>query len=204
MTTRERIRSTTILAVRREGMTAMAGDGQVTQGDIVMKRTAHKLRTLRHDSVAVGFAGSTADALTLFDRFEHQLDRVNGNVRRAAVELSKDWRMDKYLRRLEAVLLVADATQLFVLSGDGDVVEPDDGVAAIGSGGNYALAAARALLRHTALDAATIAREALEIAAAMCIYTNDALSVVTLPATNTGANTSTTPPSATSSANEQW
>ncbi len=177
---KERIRSTTIIAVRREGETALAGDGQVTQGDQVMKRTARKLRTLRNGTVGTGFAGSTADALTLFDRFEQQLERVSGNLRRAAVELTRDWRTDKYLRRLEAMLLVADADQIFVLSGDGDVIEPDDGVAAIGSGGGYALAAARAMLRYTALDATTIARSALEIAAAMCIYTNDEIAVVTL------------------------
>ena len=179
------IRSTTVIAVRRNGQTALAGDGQVTVGDVVMKHTARKLRTLRDNTIATGFAGSTADALTLFDRFEQQLERTQGNLRRAAVELSKDWRSDKYLRRLEALLLVADAEQMFVLSGDGDVIEPDEGVAAIGSGGNYAQAAARALLQFTDLDATTIARSAMEIAASMCIYTNDHMMVVTLGA---GAN----------------
>lgn len=182
------IRSTTVIAVRRNGQTALAADGQVTVGDVVMKSTARKLRTLRDGTIATGFAGSTADALTLFDRFEQQLDRVQGNLRRAAIELGKDWRADKYLRRLEALLLVADAEQMFVLSGDGDVIEPDEGVTAIGSGGNYAQAAARALLRFTDLDATTIARSALEIAASLCIYTNDHMMVVTL-----GANPTTTP-----------
>jgi ATP-dependent HslUV protease subunit HslV len=181
------IRATTILAVRRDGVTALAGDGQVTVGDVVMKHTARKLRLLRNGTVATGFAGSTADALTLFDRFEQQLDRAQGNVRRAAVELSKDWRSDKYLRRLEALLLVADAEQIFVLTGDGDVIEPDEGIAAIGSGGNYAQAAARALLKHTTMDAPSIARAAMDIAAQMCIYTNDQIVLVTL-----GAATATT------------
>jgi ATP-dependent HslUV protease subunit HslV len=174
------VHATTILAVRRNGVTALAGDGQVTVGDVVMKHTARKLRLLRNNSVATGFAGSTADALTLFDRFDQQLERAQGNLRRAAVELSKDWRSDKYLRRLEALLLVADAEQIFVLTGDGDVIEPDEGVAAIGSGGNYAQAAARALLRFTDLDAAGIARAAMEIAAQMCIYTNDQILLVTV------------------------
>jgi ATP-dependent HslUV protease subunit HslV len=176
----ERIRSTTIIAVRRGNECAIAGDGQVTQGDMVMKHTARKIRTLRGGAVGTGFAGSTSDALTLFDRFEQQLDRVQGNLRRAAVELSKEWRTDKFLRRLEALLIVADAEQIFILTGDGDVIEPDDGIAAIGSGGGYAQAAARALLRFTELDATAIARTALEIAASMCIYTNDQIAVVTL------------------------
>ena len=177
---RERIRSTTILAVRRGDETAIAGDGQVTNGDMVMKNTERKVRTLRDGTIATGFAGSTADALTLFDRFEQQLERMQGNLRRAAVEMSKDWRTDKFLRRLEALLIVSSATEMFVLTGDGDVIEPDDGIAAIGSGGGYAQAAARALLRHTELDATSIARTALEIAASMCIYTNDHIIVVTL------------------------
>lgn len=184
---KQRIRSTTIVAVRRNGQTALAGDGQVTQGDMVMKQTARKLRTLRNDTIATGFAGSTADALTLFDRFEQQLDRVGGNLRRAAVELGKDWRTDKYLRRLEAVLIVADKDQVFVLSGDGDVIEPDDGVVAIGSGGGYAQAAARALLKHTEMDATAIARSAMEIAASLCIYTNDHMMMVTLGEANDSA-----------------
>jgi ATP-dependent HslUV protease, peptidase subunit HslV len=175
-----RIRSTTILAVRRNGQVALAGDGQVTMGDIVMKHTARKIRTLRNNTIAAGFAGSTADAMTLFDRFEHQLERMQGQLRRAAVEMSKDWRTDKYLRRLDALLIVADVDEIFMLSGDGDVIEPDDGIAAIGSGGGYAQAAARALTRYTDLNAQEIARAALEIAARMCIYTNDQIIVVTL------------------------
>jgi ATP-dependent HslUV protease subunit HslV len=184
---RDRIRSTTIVAVQRGGQTAIAGDGQVTQGDIVIKHTARKIRTLRGGAVAAGFAGSTSDALALFDRFEAQIERMQGNVRRAAVELGKEWRSDKFLRRLEAMMIVADADNVFVLSGDGDVIEPDDGIAAIGSGGGYAQAAARALVRHTDLDATTIARSALEIASAMCIYTNEQLTVVTLGGTTAGS-----------------
>lgn len=180
----ERIRSTTILAVRRGDQTCLAGDGQVTAGDLVMKHTAHKLRTLRNGAIATGFAGSTSDALTLFDRFEQHLDRAQGNLRRAAVELSKDWRTDKYLRRLEAMLLVADVAEMYVLSGDGDVIEPDEGVTAIGSGGPYAQAAARALLRYTDLDASAIVMAAMRIAAEMCIYTNDRIMQVTLGASH--------------------
>jgi ATP-dependent HslUV protease subunit HslV len=172
--------ATTILAVRRGAEVAMAGDGQVTVGDMVMKHTARKIRRLNNDRVLAGFAGSTADALTLFDKFESMLERYRGNLRRAAVELTKEWRTDKFLRRLEAMLLVASHDELLVLTGDGDVIEPDDGVAAIGSGGSYAQAAARALVRHTALPAAEIARAAMEIAAAMCIYTNDRILLYTL------------------------
>jgi len=180
MNERSRIRSTTIVAVRRYGQVTIAGDGQVTVGDQVMKHTAKKLRTLRNNTIAAGFAGSTADALTLFDHFEQQLDRVQGQLRRAAVEMSKDWRTDKFLRRLNALLLVANNEDIFVLSGEGDVIEPDGGVAAIGSGGGYAEAAARALLDHSELDAPTIAHIALEIAASMCIYTNNHIIEVTL------------------------
>jgi ATP-dependent HslUV protease, peptidase subunit HslV len=172
--------ATTILAVRRGAEVAMAGDGQVTVGDMVMKHTARKIRRLNNDRVLAGFAGSTADALTLFDKFESMLERFRGNLRRAAVELTKEWRTDKFLRRLEAMLLVASRDELLVLTGDGDVIEPDDGVAAIGSGGSYAQAAARALVRHTELPAAEIARAAMEIAAAMCIYTNDRILLYTL------------------------
>jgi ATP-dependent HslUV protease subunit HslV len=174
--------ATTILAVRQGDQVAMAGDGQVTVGDVVMKHHARKIRRLHGDRVLAGFAGSTADALTLFDKFEAMLERYQGNLRRAAVALTKDWRTDKYLRRLEAMLLVADANQLLVLTGDGDVIEPDDGVAAIGSGGTYAQAAARALVRHTALSAEQVARAAMDIAAAMCIYTNDEIMLFTLDA----------------------
>lgn len=172
--------ATTILAVRRGRDVAMAGDGQVTVGEMVMKHTARKIRRLASGQVLAGFAGSTADALTLFDKFESMLERYQGNLRRAAVELTKEWRTDKYLRRLEAMLLVASRDELLVLTGDGDVIEPDDGVAAIGSGGSYAQAAARALIRHTELPAAEVARAAMEIAAAMCIYTNDRILLFSL------------------------
>lgn len=174
----------------------MAGDGQVTTGDVVMKHNARKIRSLQEGRVLAGFAGSTADALTLFDKFEKMLERYQGNLRRAAVELTKEWRTDKYLRRLEALLLVASRDELLVLTGDGDVIEPDEGVAAIGSGGNYAQAAARALLRHTELSAADIARSAMEIAASMCIYTNDRISLFTLD-DDAGAGDSKTPASVT-------
>src|SRR5215831_12035249 len=172
--------ATTILAVRRGTDVAMAGDGQVTVGDVVMKHTARKIRRLSGGKVLAGFAGSTADALSLFDKFEAMLERYQGNLRRAAVELTRDWRKDKFLRRLEAMLLVASREELLVLTGDGDVIEPDEGSAAIGSGGVYAQAAARALLAHTQLGAAEIARSAMEIAASMCIYTNDRILLLTL------------------------
>ncbi len=172
--------ATTILAVRRDHDVAMAGDGQVTVGDVVMKHTARKIRQLAGGRVLAGFAGSTADAFTLFDKFETMMERYQGNLRRAAVELTKEWRTDKYLRRLEAMLLVASADELLVLTGDGDVIEPDDGVAAIGSGGVYAQAAARALVRHTTMGASEIARSAMDIAASMCIYTNDRILLFTL------------------------
>jgi ATP-dependent HslUV protease subunit HslV len=174
------IRATTILAVRRGSDVAMAGDGQVTVGDVVMKHSARKIRRLAGGQVLAGFAGSTADALTLFDKFEAMLERYQGNVRRAAVELSKDWRKDKFLRRLEAMLLVASRDEVLVLTGDGDVIEPDEGVAAIGSGGSYAQAAARALIAHTSLSAAEVARAAMQIAASMCIYTNEHILLFTL------------------------
>lgn len=158
----------------------MAGDGQVTVGDVVMKHTARKIRRLAGGRALAGFAGSTADALTLFDKFESMMERYQGHLRRAAVELTKEWRTDKFLRRLEAMLLVATADELLVLTGDGDVIEPDDGVAAIGSGGVYAQAAARALVRHTDMNAEQIARAAMDIAASMCIYTNEHILVFTL------------------------
>jgi ATP-dependent HslUV protease subunit HslV len=167
-----RSHATTIVAVRRSGMVAMAGDGQVTMGDIVMKHTARKLRRLSSGRVLAGFAGSVADAISLFDKFDGQLDRNGGNVRKAAVELTKEWRTDRILRRLEAQLVVADEQTLLLLQGDGEVIEPDDDVLAIGSGGPYALAAARALIAHTDLPADRIARAAMEIAASLCIYTN--------------------------------
>jgi ATP-dependent HslUV protease, peptidase subunit HslV len=174
------IRATTVLAVRRGEQVAMAGDGQVTVGDMVMKRTARKIRTLHNGRVLAGFAGSVADALTLFDRFESYLERHAGNLRRAAVELAREWRTDRYLRRLDAQLVVADGTGMLVLSGEGEVIEPDEDVLAIGSGGGYAQAAATALLRHTALDAVEIARMALEIAADLCIYTNREIHVLSV------------------------
>ncbi|HEX2923188.1 MAG TPA: ATP-dependent protease subunit HslV [Chloroflexota bacterium] len=172
-----RIHGTTVLAVRRDGMVAMAADGQITVGDVVMKHTARKIRRLYHDRVLGGFAGSVADAITLFERFESRLEQHAGNLKKSSVELTKDWRTDRYLRRLEAFLLVADAKDMLVLSGDGEVIEPDGGVVAIGSGGSYAQAAATALLAHSSLSAAEIARTSLEIAASLCIYTNNAITV---------------------------
>jgi ATP-dependent HslUV protease subunit HslV len=173
---------TTILAVRRNGRVALAGDGQVTMGQaVVMKHTARKVRRLgKGNAVIAGFAGATADAFTLFERFEAHLESSGNNLLRAAVDLAKDWRKDKVLRRLEAMLLVADAGHTLIISGTGDVIEPDDGAAAIGSGGPYALAAARALLRHTELDAQAVVRTAMGIAAELCIYTNTSLTVETL------------------------
>lgn len=158
----------------------MGSDGQVTFGDTVMKRGARKIRRLHHDKVLVGFAGATADAFTLFERFEKKLEEYSGNLSRSVVELAKDWRTDRVLRRLEALLGIMDLERSFVVSGSGDVVEPDDGIIAIGSGGPYALAAARALLRHTDLGPAEVAREALELAADICVYTNREISVETI------------------------
>jgi ATP-dependent HslUV protease, peptidase subunit HslV len=172
---------TTILAVRRSGKIVMVGDGQVSLGQTVMKHTARKVRKLYHDKVIAGFAGATADAFTLFEKFEAKLEQFNGNLKRAAVELAKDWRTDRVLRRLEALLIVADAENTLVVSGAGDVVEPDDGAIAIGSGGNYALAAARVLLKHTELDPRKIAEEAMKQAAEICVYTNEQLSFEELP-----------------------
>jgi ATP-dependent HslUV protease, peptidase subunit HslV len=169
----QRIRSTTVLCVRRDGKVVMAGDGQVTLGSEVLKSTARKLRRLYGDKIVAGFAGSTADAFSLFARFESKLEQFNGNLARAVVELAKDWRTDKILRHLEALLLVADAKNTFILSGNGDVIEPDEDVAAIGSGGPFALAAATALMRHTKLSAKQISEESMRIAGKTCIYTND-------------------------------
>ncbi len=174
------ISGTTIVAVRRYGQVAMAGDGQVTVGDMVVKHTARKLRTLYNGQVIAGFAGAVADALTLFDKFEAQLEKHKGNLRRAAVELTREWRTDRVLRRLDAWLIVADRENLLVLSGEGDVIEPDHDVIAIGSGAGYAQAAAQALIRYTDLDAAEIARVALEIAADLCIYTNREVVLLTV------------------------
>jgi ATP-dependent HslUV protease subunit HslV len=176
------IRSTTVLAVRRNGEVAMGADGQVTVGEMVMKAGARKVRRIYQDQVLVGFAGATADAFTLFERFERQLEHYNGIVRRAAVELAREWRSDRFLRELEAWLLIASREGILILSGNGDVIEPDDDLAAIGSGGPYAHAAARALLYHTELSATEITRIGLETAAAMCIYTNNQISVETVEA----------------------
>lgn len=167
-----RIRSTTILCVRRGAAVAMGSDGQVTVGTTVMKSNARKLRRIHHDQVLAGFAGATADAFTLFEKFEAKLEEYRGNLTRAAVELAKDWRTDRVLRRLEALLAVADHDHSFVISGNGDVVEPEDGILAIGSGGPYALAAARALLNHSALEARAIVEESMRIAGVIDIYTN--------------------------------
>jgi ATP-dependent HslUV protease subunit HslV len=172
------IRSTTILAVLDDDGVAMAGDGQVTLGDkVALKHSARKVRTLYKDKVLAGFAGATADAFTLFERFEAKLEEFGGNLLRAAVELAKEWRTDKYLRRLEALLVVADAEKILILSGTGDVIEPDDGMAAIGSGGNFALSAARALRRHSNLSAVDIVEEAMKVTAELCVYTNDSLTI---------------------------
>jgi ATP-dependent HslUV protease subunit HslV len=171
---------TTILAVRHRGQSALAGDGQVTLGQTVMKGEAVKIRTMHGGQVLAGFAGSAADALTLFAKFEAKLEEYRGNLKRAAVELSKEWRTDRVLRRLEALLVVLDKQSMVLVSGSGDVIEPDDGLLAVGSGGMYALAAARALVQHSDLDAATIAREAMKVAAGICIYTNDHITVETL------------------------
>jgi len=171
------VRSTTVLCVRRNGHVVMAGDGQVTLGEAVIKHTAKKIRRLYQDKILAGFAGSTADAFSLFSRFEAKLEQYHGNVGRAAVELAKDWRTDKFLRHLEALLLVSDKDQTFLLSGQGDVIEPDGGIAAIGSGGPYAQSAAQALAAHTELSARQIAEEAMKIAGQMCIYTNDRVTI---------------------------
>jgi len=167
-----KIRSTTVLLVRREGRVALAGDGQVTVGETVMKANAKKVRRLYNDKILAGFAGATGDAFSLLTRFEGKLEQYHGNLERAAIELSKEWRTDKVLRHLEALLVVADEKTSFLLSGNGDVISPDDGVLAIGSGGSYALAAARALMTHTEMSAREIAREAMRIAGEICIYSN--------------------------------
>ncbi len=166
------IRSTTVLLVRRDGKAAMAGDGQVTLGETVIKSTARKVRRLNNGKVVAGFAGSTADAFSLLGRFETKLEQFQGQLERAAIELSKDWRTDKYLRNLEALLIVADSTDAFLISGKGDVISSDDGLLSVGSGSMYALAAARAMLKHTTMSALEIAEEALRIASEICIYTN--------------------------------
>jgi ATP-dependent HslUV protease subunit HslV len=170
---RQKIRSTTVLCVRRDNKTVMAGDGQVTLGHEVLKSSARKLRRLYNEKILAGFAGSTADAFALFTRFETKLEQFNGNLSRSVVELAKDWRTDKMLRHLEALLLVADAKSIFIVSGNGDVIEPDEAAAAIGSGGPFAMAAATALLRNTKLNARQVTEQSMQIAAKICIYTND-------------------------------
>ena len=169
--------ATTILAVRHRDRTVLAGDGQVTLGNTVVKHGARKIRRLYNESILAGFAGSAADSFALFSRFEAKLEQYRGNLERAAVELARDWRADRLLRRLEAMLLVADRRTTFLLSGTGDLIEPDDGIVAVGSGGPYAMAAARALVRHSALDARQIAEEAMAIAGDICIYTNQNLTI---------------------------
>jgi ATP-dependent HslUV protease, peptidase subunit HslV len=176
----DRIHATTVLCVRRDGVVALAGDGQVTVGSTVMKHGAAKVRRLYHDKVIAGFAGSAADAFALFSRFEAKLEEYRGNMERAVVELAKDWRLDKYLRQLQAMLIVANAERAYLISGTGDLIQPDDGILAIGSGGPYALAAARALVKHTSMTAPEVAAEALRIAASICIYTNDNITVESL------------------------
>lgn len=175
MVNHAQMKGTTVLCVRRQGRVVMASDGQVTFQDTILKHNARKVRRLYNDRILAGFAGSTADAFALFQRFESKLEEFRGNLSRAAVELARDWRTDRYLRHLEALLLVADRERSLILSGSGEVIEPDDDVAAIGSGGPYALAAARALLRHTTLSAREIAEEALRIASQICVYTNEHL-----------------------------
>ncbi|HET7711408.1 MAG TPA: ATP-dependent protease subunit HslV [Thermoanaerobaculia bacterium] len=176
----ETIHATTVLCVRRDGQVAVAGDGQVTVGNTVMKHGAAKVRRLYQDRILAGFAGSAADAFALFSRFEAKLEEYRGNMERSVVELAKDWRMDKYLRQLQAFLIVANNERAYLISGTGDLIQPDDGILAIGSGGPYALAAARALMKHTSLSAREIAEEAMRVAAAICIYTNDNITIETL------------------------
>jgi len=173
----DRFHSTTVLAVRHEGRTVIAGDGQVTLGNTIVKQGARKIRRLYNDQILAGFAGSAADSFALFSRFESKLEQYRGNLGRSVVELAKDWRTDRVLRRLEAMLVVVDASATFLLSGTGDLIEPDDGVVAVGSGGPYALAAAKALVRHTHLDARAIAEQAMLIAADICIYTNASVTI---------------------------
>jgi len=177
MTDSKQMRGTTILAVRKDGRSVMAGDGQVSLGETIMKRKATKVRFMHKDMILVGFAGAAADAFNLFERLEAKLEKFKGNLPRAAVELAKDWRTDRILRRLEALILAMDRENMLIISGTGDVIEPDEPVAAIGSGGPYALAAARALVGHSDLDALSIAREAMKIAASICLYTNEEIIV---------------------------
>ncbi len=179
----QKMYATTIVAVRHKGRVALGGDGQVTMGDTVVKATAQKVRKLHNGRILAGFAGSVADAFSLFEKFEEKLERYPGNLQRACVELAKDWRRDRYLRRLDALLAVADTDHLFLISGDGNVIEPDDEIATVGSGSGFALAAARALKEHSDLTAADIVRKALEIAGEICIYTNQNITVLELDGT---------------------
>lgn len=172
MTNTKIVKGTTVICIRHKGKVAIAGDGQVTLGDTVLKQKASKIRTLYKGKILAGFSGATSDAFALFSRFEAKLEEYRGNLPRAAIELAKDWRLDRSLRRLEALLVVADEKHSFLISGTGDVVEPDDGIVAIGSGGAYALAAARSLIRHTELSAKELVKEAMKISAEICIYTN--------------------------------
>ena len=174
------IHATTVICVRRGEQVAMAGDGQVTVGNTVMKHGAAKVRRLYHDKILAGFAGSAADAFALYSRFEGKLEEYRGNLERSVVELAKDWRLDKYLRQLQAFLIVANSEKAFLISGTGDLIQPDDGILAIGSGGSFALAAARALMNHTTMTAPEIAEQSMRIAASICIYTNDHITVETL------------------------
>ena len=174
------IHATTVICVRRDGQVAMAGDGQVTIGNMVMKHGAAKVRRLYNDRILAGFAGSAADAFALFSRFEGKLEEYRGNMERSVVELAKDWRLDKYLRQLQAFLIVANDEKAYLISGTGDLIQPDDGILAIGSGGSFALAAARALMNHTKMTASEIAVESMHIASGICIYTNDHITVETL------------------------
>jgi ATP-dependent HslUV protease subunit HslV len=176
----DKFHATTVLGIRKDGQVAMGGDGQVTLGDTVMKRRARKVRKIHEGRILTGFAGASADALTLFDKFETKIEQYKGNLTRAVVELAKDWRTDKILRRLEALLVVMDAEHSFVISGTGEVIEPDDGIVAIGSGGGFALAAARALSANSELDARAIVEESMKVAAQICVYTNDEISIEVL------------------------
>lgn len=174
------MRSTTIIGVRKNNKAALAGDGQVTLGDTIMKHSARKIRKIYHETILVGFAGSAADSFTLFERFENKLQEFRGNLPRAVVELARDWRSDKILRRLEALLAIIDRERSYIVSGAGEVIEPDDGIVAIGSGGPYALAAARALLNHTEKEPKEVVDEAIRLAASICVYTNQEISIETL------------------------
>ncbi|MBV6494577.1 MAG: ATP-dependent protease subunit ClpQ [Turneriella sp.] len=176
------IHATTILCVQKDGVTAMAGDGQVSAGQTILKGNAVKVRKLFSGKILAGFAGATADAFTLLEKLEEKLQAFGGNLTRASVELAKDWRTDKMLRRLEAMLIAADNEKIFLLTGNGDVIEPEEGVVAIGSGGNYALASARALLRHTTMDVQSVCRESLKVAAEICVYTNNSITLEVLKA----------------------